>query len=88
MGGKLRAPGLIVGLSGAGLTGYALFTLLSSAGCVGVAAGSCPAPGFPVGLVLGILLTVAGMFMGGGFLVFSALFMAIGGSALAVGALA
>jgi membrane protein implicated in regulation of membrane protease activity len=87
MGGRQRIWGLIVGLAGAGLTGYSLFTLLASAGCVGTGAGSCAVPGFPTGLVLGIVLTMAGMMMGGGFLVFSALFVALGGGALAVGAL-
>ncbi len=88
MGGGKRTPGLVVGLSGAALTGYALFALLSSAGCVGTGAASCPPlPGFPAWLVLGILLTMAGMFMGGGLLITSALFVAIGGGALAVGAL-
>jgi membrane protein implicated in regulation of membrane protease activity len=87
MGGKLRIWGLIAGLAGAGLTGYSLFTLLASAGCAGTGAGSCAVPGFPLGLVLGILLATAGMIMGGGFLIFAALFMAIGGAALAVGAL-
>jgi hypothetical protein len=83
MGEKRR----IVGLSGAALVGYGLFSLLSVAACVGTGPGSCAVPGFPVAIVLGIVLAVAGMVMGGGFLVFSALFLAIGGSALMVGAL-
>jgi membrane protein implicated in regulation of membrane protease activity len=89
MGGRLRIWGLIVGLAGAALAGYALFTLLSSTGCIGVVAEVCPSPLLSptLALPLGILLTVAGMVMGGGFLVFSALFVAIGGGALAVGAL-
>ena len=85
MGGGKRTLGLIVGLSGAALTGYAMFTLMSSGVCVGARVGSCSH--FPVHLVLGILLAMAGMFMGGGFLVNAALFLAIGGGALAVGAL-
>lgn len=85
MGGGKRTLGLIVGLSGAALTGYAMFTLMSSGVCVGARVGSCT--DFPVHLTLGILLAVAGMFMGGGFLVNAALFLAIGGGALAVGAL-
>ncbi|HVQ06977.1 MAG TPA: DUF3592 domain-containing protein [Allosphingosinicella sp.] len=89
MGGRLRAVALVVGLSGAALAGYALFTLLSSTGCVGVAAEPCPGSFLSptLALPLGIVLTVAGMVIGGGFLVFSALFLAIGGGALAVGAL-
>ncbi|MEA3090840.1 MAG: hypothetical protein QOJ04_2182 [Caballeronia sp.] len=34
MGGKLRPIGLITGLAGAGLTAYALFTLLASPSCI------------------------------------------------------
>jgi len=90
MGGKLRPVGLIVGLAGAGLTGYALFTILASAGCIaGIKGGACPAPG-PSPLLmlpLGIVLAVAGMVMGGGTIVFAALFLAIGIGALAIGAL-
>lgn len=85
MDGKRRVWGLAVGLSGAALTGYSMFTLLSTGVCVGARVGQCS--DFPTGLVLGILLAMAGMFMGGGFLVNAALFVAIGGAALAVGAL-
>jgi membrane protein implicated in regulation of membrane protease activity len=85
MGGKRRFWGLAIGLSGAALTGYSMFTLLSTGVCVGARIGQCS--DFPAGLVLGLLLATAGMLMGGGFLIFSGLFMAIGGAALAVGAL-
>jgi membrane protein implicated in regulation of membrane protease activity len=85
MGGKRRFWGLAIGLSGAALTGYSMFTLLSTGVCVGARIGQCS--DFPTGLVLGLLLATAGMIMAGGFLIFSALFMAIGGAALAVGAL-
>ncbi len=67
-----------------------IYTLLASAGCVGGTLNpDCPGPSaFPaVALPLGIVLAMAGMFMGGGFLIFSALFIAIGVAALAVGAL-
>jgi membrane protein implicated in regulation of membrane protease activity len=77
--------GLVVGLSGVALTGYSMFTLLSTGVCVGARVGQCS--DFPTGLVLGILLATAGMLMAGGFLIFSGLFVAIGGAALAVGAL-
>jgi len=90
MGGKLHTSGLIVGLGGAGLTGYALFTILASAGCIaGIKGGACPAPGVSplLMLPLGIVLAVVGMLMGGGTIVFAALFLAIGISALAIGAL-
>jgi hypothetical protein len=90
MGGKLRPIGLITGLAGACLTGYALFTLLASAACIpGFKDAACPAPILSpfVALPLGIVLAVAGMLMGGGMIVFAALFLAIGIAALAVGAL-
>jgi len=90
MGGKLRTAGMITGLAGCGLTGYALFTILASAGCMpGLKDAACPAPGaMPlVALPIGIVLAVVGMLMGGGAIVFAALFLAIGLAALAVGAL-
>jgi membrane protein implicated in regulation of membrane protease activity len=90
MGGKLRPIGLITGLAGAGLTAYALFTLLASAGCIpGISDAACPAPILSpmLALPLGIVLAVAGMLMGGGTIVFAPLFLAIGVAALAVGAL-
>ena len=89
MQGKLRPIGLIVGLAGAGLTFYALFSLFASLGCISsFAAGGCAGPAvspFAV-LPLGIILAAAGMLMGGRFLVFSALFLAIGLAAIAAGA--
>jgi membrane protein implicated in regulation of membrane protease activity len=90
MGGKLRPFGLMTGLAGAGLTGYALFTLLASAGCLSSfkdAGCSAPILSPVLALPLGIILAVAGMLMGGGMIVFAALFLAIGIAALAVGAL-
>ena len=90
MGGKLRPVGLITGLAGAGLTAYALFTLLASAGCIpGFKDAGCSAPVLSpmLALPLGIVLATAGMVMGGGMIVFAALFLAIGLAALAVGAL-
>jgi membrane protein implicated in regulation of membrane protease activity len=85
MGGRRRFWGLAIGLSGAALTGYSMFTLLSTGVCVGARVGQCS--DFPTGLVLGLLLATAGMLMRGGFLIFSGLFAAIGGAALAVGGL-
>lgn len=80
MGGKLRAGGLIVGLAGAALAGYALFTA-----AVCTAAPACPDPGLAgtPALMLGIFIAVAGMSMGGGSIAFAALFLAIGAATLA-----
>lgn len=77
--------GLLVGLAGAALTGWSIYSVLSAAGCVASMDPVCAPPGFPAFLPVGIILAVAGMIMGGGFLIFAALFMAIGGGALAVG---
>src|SRR5436305_13172854 len=90
MGGKLRPIGLIVGLAGAGLTFYALFSLFGSVGCIArFDAGGCAAPLVSPTLVLplGIILAVAGMLIGPRMLVFASLFEAIGLAALAAGAL-
>lgn len=90
MGVKLRTAGMILGLAGCGVTGYALFTILASAGCMpALKESACPPPGaLPLAaLPLGIVLAVAGMLMGGGAIVFASLFLAIGLAALAVGAL-
>ena len=89
MGGNKRALGLIVGLAGCALTGYALFSVLASAGCAGQIGKGCAFDGFSTiwMLPVGIIAAVAGIFMGGGALVFSGLFMAIGLGALAVGVL-
>jgi hypothetical protein len=87
MGGKYRPAGLIVGLLGCGLTGYALFSVLASAGCIGALSKTCADGGFSTVWMLpvGIVAAVVGIFLGGGALVFSGLFMAIGAGALAVG---
>ena len=87
MGGTRKPLGLILGLIGCLLTGYALFSLLSETGCFGIDKGCMAPPVSPMlALPLGIVLAVAGILTGGGMLVFSGLFMAIGLGALAVGA--
>lgn len=88
MGGKLRPAGLIVGLLGCALTGYALFSILSSAGCAGSFDKGCSVDSVFSSIWMlpaGIIAAVVGMFMGGGAIVFAGLFMAIGAGALAVG---
>lgn len=88
MGGKGRI-GLLVGLVGAGLMGWALFSIFTSPECLASAAatgsGGCssnPPPSVALGMAGGIILATIGMLMGGGMIVFSALFLAIGLAAL------
>lgn len=88
MNGK-RAAGLLVGLSGAALMGWALFSVFTSADCLAQAAfnggNQCSTnPPVPVALAIpaGIITAVIGMFLGGGAIVFGALFLATGLSAL------
>jgi membrane protein implicated in regulation of membrane protease activity len=90
MGGKKNILGLVIGLGGCLLTGYALYSILSSAGCAAALDKSCPVDGVFTSvwmLPVGVIAAMAGMFMGGGFLVFAGLFMAIGLGALIVGIL-
>jgi hypothetical protein len=86
MGGNKRA----LGLAGCALTGYALFSVLASAGCAGALSKDCPVDAVFSSvwmLPVGIIAAVVGIFMGGGAIVFSGLFMAIGLGALLVGVL-
>ena len=87
MGDRKSIIGLIVGLAGCALTAYALYTILSSAGCAASLDPACADGVFSSAWMLpvGIIAAMAGMFMGGGFIVFSGLFLAIGIGALAVG---
>ena len=90
MSGKRGMLGTVVGLVGAALTGWALFTMFSSSSCVRTGAWevACGGPGLTgPALIAGFILAVIGMCMGGGMIVFSALFLAIGAAGLAVGAL-
>lgn len=88
MDGK-RAFGLLVGLAGCALMGWALFSVFTAA-CIESAAqvratmtcSSNPSGWVALALPAGIILAVIGMFLGGGFLVFGALFVTIGLSAL------
>jgi len=89
MGGKKNIVGLVIGLLGCALTGYALFSILSSAGCAASFDKACAGDVFSSVWMLpvGIIASMVGMFMGGGALVFSGLFLSIGAGALMVGIL-
>lgn len=81
--------GLLVGLAGCALLGWALFNVFTAA-CIESAAmvratmtcSSNPSGWVALALPAGIILAMIGMFLGGGFLVFGALFVSIGLSAL------
>ena len=80
--------GLVVGLAGCALMGWALFSIFTSADCLAqAAAGSSgcatnPQGGVMVALIAGFILPVIGMLTGGGAIVFSAMFVSIGLAAL------
>lgn len=93
MSGKSGIKGLIVGLAGIALLGWALFSAFTATDCladaarrasVGAAQGcSSSGPGWlALAIPGGIILSVIGMFLGGGIFVFCGLFLAIGLSAL------
>jgi hypothetical protein len=88
MNGRRRPLGLIVGLLGCALTGYGLFTILASAGCASTLNPECMDGLNNIWMLpVGIIAAMAGMFMGGGYLVFGGLFLSIGVGALTVGIL-
>jgi hypothetical protein len=81
--GRGRSIGLVVGLGGAALLGYTLFGLFTSGSCMRTGPGemACGGPG-AWAVAGGIILNVIGMLLGGGIILFSALFVAIGLAAL------
>ena len=86
MGGNKNALGLVIGLAGCALTAWALYSVLSSAGCAASMSNACMDGLNNIWMLpVGVIAAMAGMFMGGGFLVFSGLFLSIGLGALAVG---
>jgi hypothetical protein len=89
MGSRKSIVGLVIGFLGCALTGYALFSIFASAGCAASFDASCASDVFSTVWMLpvGIVAAMVGMFLGGGMLVFSGLFMAIGAGALAIGIL-
>ena len=81
--------GLLVGLAGAGLLGWTLSTIFTSPDCLAQAAlnggqgCSTNPPGWVALAIPGsVLLAIAGGFLGGGAVVFSSIFLAVGLSAL------
>ncbi len=88
MNRHLKLSGLIVGLIGNVAVAYALFTLIRGSGCIGPASACNDAamPGL-IALPVGIVASVIGQSMGGGFWILCGLFLAIGAGSMAAGAL-
>ena len=88
MGPGIRMKGLIVGLAGCALLGWALFSVFAYAGCSTAMAvadrAACVDPGGRAALAIpaGMIVAMAGIFMGGGFIVFGGLFCTVGLAAL------
>jgi hypothetical protein len=87
MGGSLRLKGVIVGLIGNVLIGVSLYHLMQVGSCGGFRA-PCPDDLTPYFFALpaGILISVVGIFMGGGAVIFSGVFLAVGLGSMAAAA--
>jgi len=88
MGGKLKLRGVLIGLAGNVLVGLALYHLLQTGSCGGARAPECPAEIVPwiAALPIGILVSILGIFMGGGAVSFAGIFLALGLGAIAAAA--
>lgn len=85
--GPIKLPGLIVGGIGNALMAWALYSLLGSIGCEADAPVCTPAIGASVAaLPIGIILSVIGVFLGGGVIIFTGVFASIGLGSLAAAA--
>ncbi|HYG29046.1 MAG TPA: DUF3592 domain-containing protein [Allosphingosinicella sp.] len=87
MTGATSWRGLIVGLIGNLLIGVSLYHLIQVGNCGGGYNADCPSSLTPyfIALPVGILTSVAGIFMGGGIVAFCGVFVSIGLGALAAG---
>ena len=85
--GGLKPVGLVVGLLGNALVAYAIFSILSATGCTG-SVSTCNGAVFQSvwALPVGIILSVVGIFIGGGFIAFTGLFLGIGLGSIAAAA--
>jgi membrane protein implicated in regulation of membrane protease activity len=85
MGGGRRVRGLLIGTIGSLYMGWFIYALLASVSCHGPA---CPGVSAlsALGLPVGLLMVLVGVFIGGGFLIVPVLFLGMGIAALAVGA--
>ena len=72
MMGRLKLRGVLIGLMGNAAIAWSLFHLLQIGSCGGAGVPACPADAWPyfVALPVGILVSVLGIFMGGGAIAF------------------
>jgi hypothetical protein len=88
MMGRLKLRGVLIGLAGNAAIAWSLFHLLQIGSCGGAGVPACPADAWPyfVALPAGILVSVLGIFMGGGSVAFAGVFLAIGLGSMAAAA--
>ena len=88
MTGRLKLRGVLVGLLGNVAIAASLFHLMQIGSCGGIGAPPCPASAAPyiVALPVGILVSILGIFMGGGAIAFAGVFLAVGLGSMAAAA--
>jgi len=88
MMGRLKLRGVLVGLVGNVMIAASLFHLLQIGSCGGIGAPDCPNEILPyiVALPVGILVSILGIFMGGGAVAFAGVFLAVGLGSMAAAA--
>jgi hypothetical protein len=88
MGGRLKLWGVLIGLAGNVLVALALYHLLQTGSCGGAGTPPCPDEIVPwiAALPVGILVSILGIFVGGGAVSFAGLFLAVGLGAIAAAA--
>ena len=88
MTGRLKLRGVLIGLVGNVLIAAALYHLLQVGNCGGIGAPPCPGSAIPyiAALPIGILVSILGIFMGGGAIAFAGVFLAVGLGSMAAAA--
>lgn len=86
--GRIRVTGVLIGLVGNVAIALSLYHLIQSGSCGGNYAPACPASVVPwiAALPVGILVSILGIFMGGGAVIFAGVFLAVGLGAMAASA--
>ena len=86
--GRIKLRGVLIGLAGNTLIALALFHLMQTGSCGGIGRPPCPASIVPyiAALPIGILVSILGIFMGGGAVAFAGVFLAVGLGSMAAAA--